>query len=62
MCETTCIMHCDFLMHHMNLTFLECENNWLEFGGHCYILLEKKSSWAEARVKKNVICKLDYFF
>lgn len=55
-------MHCDFLMHHMNLTFLECENNWLEFGGHCYILLEKKSSWAEARVKKNVICKLDYFF
>ncbi|XP_052695297.1 C-type lectin domain family 17, member A-like, partial [Crassostrea angulata] len=36
--------------------FLECENDWLEFGGHCYTLLEKKSSWAEARMDCQKMC------
>lgn len=42
---------CIVTFYHMIYIFLGCENDWLEFGGHCYILLEKKSTWAEARVK-----------
>lgn len=39
-----------------------CENDWVEFRGHCYILLETKFSRAEARVihthidKKTITC------
>ncbi|XP_052695644.1 low affinity immunoglobulin epsilon Fc receptor-like [Crassostrea angulata] len=39
-------------------TFIDkgCENGWLEFGGHCYILLETKFPWAEARMECQKMC------
>lgn len=40
-----------------NLAFQKgCENDWVEFGGHCYILLEAKSTWAEARLGCQKMC------